>query len=277
MSYKGKVKVYQQVEDYKAPSEKPAECKKSFDEYCVENNITTRSQKACSARNPIYYDFLLDYVGYIAGAKKDDPYIEATRSTYIKAAGRFVMLRRVADEYSEEFKCQTRVVTPPAQFMPVNNPSVAICTAEVRIEALIAGEWEIIYSGTGTAKRQGSGYSNDFFIEKAETAARARAVAAAGIGVDIQGGLSTIEDALAAYAEEENKPDDSEKMQVQALESKIRDCENAEDPIKSINDVAKGMKEDAKALSKQAQAHLSNVFEEVLAKINQKKDGGKDS
>lgn len=273
MPYKGKVKIYQQVEDYKKPSEKPADCEKAFDEYCNESNLITKTQRACSARNPIYYDFLLDYVGYMDDPKKKDNKVEATRSTYIKAAGRFVMLRRVADEYGIENKCETRIVTPPCEFMPVVTPNVAIATATVQIEAMIAGTWHVVFSGTGTARRQGGAYSNDFFIEKAETAARARAVAAAGIGVDIQGGLSTIEDAQAAYAEEESKPDQEERMQVKMLEAELRACAD----IDSVNKAADEMKEKAKALSKNAQAHLSNVFEEVLAKITQKKGNGGDT
>lgn len=268
MPYKEKVKILQQIEDYKRPSDDPDTCRELFEEYCESNNLTTLSQRAASANNPMYYDYLLDYVGYVAGPKKDE-YTEHIRSTYIRSAGRFVMLKRVAEEYSKEKRCETRIVTPDCEFWPTSQGGVAICKASVRIEALFPGnmDWQVVYSGTGTAKRQGGGGYNDFYIEKAETAARARAIAAAGIGIDIQGGLSTIEDAQAAYAEEQSQPDGDEKMTMQMLEAEIRACMNQPKPMEAINKVAKEMKEKAKALNPKAQAYLSNVFEEVIAKI----------
>ncbi len=57
-------------------------------------------------------------------------------------------------------------------------------------------------------------------------------------------------------------------MKMQLLEAEIRSCLSAENPMAAINKTAKEMKEKAKELSTKAQAHLSNVFEEILAKIS---------
>lgn len=270
MPYKEKVKVLQQIEDYKRPSEKPEDCQKYFEQYCAENNLTTATQKAASAQNPMYYEYLLDYVGYVATTGKKESHEEVLRSTYIKAAGRLVMVKRVAEEYAKENFCQTRISTPPCNFMPAAMPHTTICNAEVVIEALMPGrtDWQVVFSGTGTAKRQGNGGYNDFYIEKAETAARARAIAAMGIGIDIQGGLSTIEDAQAAYEEERAQPEGDERMKMSVMEAEIRACLDAAKPMESINKVAKDMKDKAKELSPKAQAYLANVFEEVMAKIS---------
>lgn len=268
MPYKGKIKLLQSVEEFKRPADNDKDCKKHFEAYCEANNFVTLVDRAKSAQNPMYYDYLLDYVGYAEGAKKDE-YVEHIRSTYIKAAGRMFMLTMVADAYSKENRCNTRVVLPQCEFLPANTANTTICRASVRIEALFPGslEWQTVFEGNGTAKRQGGGGYNDFYIEKAETAARTRAIAAAGIGIDIQGGFSTIEDAQAAYEEDQAKPEPDERMKIQILEARIRACLTAKDPMASIQAVTKEMKEESKALNKNAQMHLSNIFEEVLAKI----------
>lgn len=270
MPYKEKVKLLQQIEDYKRPAKSAEECKKYFEAYCKEHGLTTPSEIAASAQNPMYYDYLLDYVGYAPGSKKDE-HVEHVRSTYIRATGRFLMVKRVAEALAKEKKCEVRMITPPCEFLPGATPNTTVCRAEIRIEALLQKgteqDWQTVFLGTGTAKRQGGGGYNDFYIEKAETAARARAIAAAGIGIDIQGGLSTIEDAQAAYEEDVTKPDTDERMQISVMEAEIRGCLNAPDPMAAIQIVAKGMKEKSKTLNKGAQQHLSNVFEEIMAKI----------
>jgi len=270
MSYKGKIKVYQQVEQFKPPAESYPECEKAFDVYCQMNGLASPSQRAASAQNPIYYHYLLDYVGYIDGDKKGE-YIEHSRNTYLKASGRAFMAQMVANAIEKEMGCRALINFTKTEFISANVPFTTIASVRFTLEVFLPCEQNpiILKEGTGTAKRSGDANYSTTYIEKAETAARSRAIAAAGIGLDIAGGFSTIEDVMLSDAETEESPDSGARMAVQSMEAKIRACLNEENPNDALNKIAKEMKKEISTLSAGAKKHLSSVYQEVLAKANE--------
>lgn len=269
MAYK---KLRQEVEPFKLPDlDKDQTQQQRFEKYCEENGLTTEMEKLASAANPIYFPYLLDYVGY----DDEDPAKprEHARSTYVKAAGRVLMARKITQALGKHLEVPTRLVMPEPKWMPSQTPNTAIATVEFRIEAKMGSEWEIRYQGAATARRIPSNDYDKFFIEKAETAARARAIAAAGIGIDISGGMTTIEEMQELQKLESVALEGEEKRAVDIIEMRIKACNT----LKELNTLAQELAKDVnvKKLNSVQTSNMRDIFEQKRAELSEKESSKK--